>query len=105
MVAIEVSTIGGQDQYNLAYDFVRCIGVYPIGSLVRTNSEQLGIVLECTAHEPSRPMLRMVYDVRRDKKLTSPYILDLAESASKLEVVGYEDPDKWSIRPEQYLGY
>lgn len=100
--------IDGKGSYfdvGLAYDFVRCIGVYPIGSLVRTNSEQLGIVLECTAHEPSRPMLRIVYDVKREKKLTSPYILDLAESASKLEVIGYEDPDKWSIRPEQYLGY
>ncbi|MCG5548805.1 HD-GYP domain-containing protein [Halorhodospira halochloris] len=96
---------GSHFNSELAYDFVRCIGVYPVGSLVRTNADQLGIVLECTAHEPSRPMLRVVYDIKRDKKLTSPYILDLGESASKLQVVGYEDPEKWSIKPEKYLGY
>ena len=104
---LKVVIDGKGTQFNsaLAYDFVRCIGVYPVGSLVRTNSEQLGVVLECTAQDPSRPMLRVVYDIKREKKLTSPYILNLGESASKLQVIGYEDPEKWSIKPEKYLGY
>lgn len=42
--------------------FLQLIAVYPVGSRVKTNQGELGIVMKQNAHFPERPILRIVKD-------------------------------------------
>ena len=81
----------------LVEHFICCIGIYPVGTLVRLESGLLG---EVTTHNPVdllRPVVRVVYDGKRRCRIT-PHELDLsAQSADR--IVGYESADKWGLAP------
>lgn len=89
----------------LIQHFVRCMGIYPVGTLVRLESGLLGVVLDQGEDSLLHPTVRILYDMRKKKHLT-PYDVDLscpshAGGADKIE--DYEQPDKWNIKPEEYL--
>ncbi|WP_448553252.1 HD-GYP domain-containing protein [Thalassotalea montiporae] len=46
----------------LVDQFIRCMGVYPIGSLVELNANRLAIV-EARTDDPTRPKVRSFYDI------------------------------------------
>jgi putative nucleotidyltransferase with HDIG domain len=70
---------------------VRCLGVYPPGSLVRLSNEAIGLVMNVNVGKPLRPRV-LVYDPEIPKD--SAIILDLAEESPDLSVTG-------SLRPGQ----
>lgn len=47
----------------LVQHFIRCLGIYPVGSLVETESGLLGIVLE-PGNDLLRPTLRIIYSTK-----------------------------------------
>lgn len=82
----------------LVNSFVRCLGIYPAGSLVRLQSERLAIVL---CHDPGnliQPHVRVVFDIRRQAYLP-PEDIELASAqwAGRESIVGHEDPQRWHI--------
>ncbi|MGZ3157552.1 MAG: HD-GYP domain-containing protein, partial [Burkholderiaceae bacterium] len=70
---------------------VKCLGVYPPGTLVRLSNEAIGLVMNVNIGKPLRPRV-LIYDAEIPKE--SPIILDLAEEAADLSIAG-------SIRPGQ----
>lgn len=56
--------------------FVRCLAIYPNGTMVRLSDGTLGIVKCQNVHMPYRPVVRIVRD--RLNKLTKPYDIDLS---------------------------
>ncbi|MBI1891944.1 MAG: DUF3391 domain-containing protein [Burkholderiales bacterium] len=70
---------------------VRCLGVYPPGTLVRLSNEAVGLVMNVNIGKPLRPRV-LVYDPEIPKD--SAIILDLAEESADLGVTA-------SIRPGQ----
>ena len=78
----------------LVQAFIKGIGIYPTGSLVRMNSEKLGIVREIVADRLLQPIVELIYDV---KKLCyiAPETVDL--SASNDKIVSHESFEKWGI--------
>ncbi len=42
--------------------FLQLIAVYPVGSKVKTNQGETGIVMKQNAHFPERPVIRIMYD-------------------------------------------
>ncbi len=48
---------------NLVEQFVQCIGVYPIGSLVELNSNKIAIVEQRNPEDPIKPKVRSFYSV------------------------------------------
>ncbi len=87
---------------DLVEKFVRCIGIYPVGTLVRLESGLLGVVLDHGSNNLLRPHVRIIYDAKRSKYISTSYDLDLAEKGSE-KVDNYEVPEKWGIKPELYL--
>lgn len=87
---------------DLVQQFIRCVGIYPVGSLVRLESGLLGIVVDNNKGNLLQPGLRIVYDTRKDRYVIPPYDLDLSKG-DKDTVTGYELSDKWDIKPELYL--
>lgn len=70
---------------------VKCLGVYPPGTLVRLSNEAIGLVMNVNIGKPLRPRV-LIYDAEIPKE--SPIILDLAEEAADLSITA-------SIRPGQ----
>ncbi len=85
--------------------FIRCVGIYPIGSLVRLESGLLGVVIAHGNKSLLLPVVRIVYNVNKDSFVT-PYDIDLSRQMEKGEadkIVDYESPGKWNINPQSYL--
>lgn len=60
----------------LVQRFVRCIGIYPVGSVVALASGRVGIVLE-QGENLMQPMIRVVYN-RKYRRFERPVDIDLA---------------------------
>lgn len=85
----------------LVSHFVRSVGIFPLGTLVRLESGLLAIVIEHSAANLLCPAVRVVYDTRRQWQL-DPYDLDLSQQTAD-RIVGYEPPEKWHIEPAGFL--
>lgn len=92
------------DSYNkdLVQQFIRCVGIYPVGSLVRLESGLLGVVLDHGRENLLQPSVRIVYDTRKAMHVIPTYDLDLSRSAKDV-ISGCEVSERWNLRPELYL--
>lgn len=76
--------------------FVKSLGIYPIGSLVRLNSGRLGIVIEQTRSALLQPSLKVFFSTRTNARIR-PEIVDLSRPACREKIVGREDPRRWNF--------
>jgi putative nucleotidyltransferase with HDIG domain len=83
----------------LAHDFIRCIGVYPVGSCVRLQNGLIGVVIGST-DSMLQPVVKVIFDNKKKKKL-EPYQLDLAKTNGTIE--SYEEPRKLGLKPAELL--
>ena len=60
---------------NAIENFIRCVGVFPVGSFVRLSGGEFGIVAGTNALRPTRPEIKVVLDARMRPQL--PRVLDL----------------------------
>jgi putative nucleotidyltransferase with HDIG domain len=56
--------------------FVRLVGIYPVGSLVRLNTGELALVVKASPTDPSRPFVRLLFD-RGGRRLAEDQDVDL----------------------------
>ena len=75
--------------------FVKSLGIYPVGSLVRLESGKLGVVVEQGEQSLLKPKLRIFFSTRAQAYF-KPETIDLARSAEK--IAGREDAEKWGIK-------
>jgi putative nucleotidyltransferase with HDIG domain len=84
----------------LVQAFVRAIGIYPTGSLVKLASGRLAVVLEQQGNNSMKPRVKVIYSTKQNAFI-SPEIVDLSKTADKIE--GHESFTKWGIDPLQWL--
>ena len=75
--------------------FVRSLGIYPVGSLVRLESGKLAVVVEQGELSLLKPRVKVFFSTRSQAYL-KPEIIDIARSREK--IAGREDAAKWGIR-------
>ena len=90
---------GSQFQPELAQQFIRFIGVYPVGSFVQLASGHLALVLD-RGDDRLQPRVRLLYDTLRQRRIPS-HDLDLAEADDAIQ--GYGDPGRWGLDGQQLL--
>ncbi|MCL1893278.1 MAG: HD-GYP domain-containing protein [Holophagaceae bacterium] len=83
--------------------FIKAIGIYPVGSLVRLESDHLAVVLRQGESNMLTPLVRIVFDAKTGHRLL-PKNLDLAAPNCQNQIAGYEIPSKWGIDPIQFVG-
>lgn len=76
--------------------FVRSVGIYPVGSLVRLKSERLGVVVEQTEKSLLTPKVKVFFSVKSNARI-QPEILDLSKPGGKDKIVSHENPTDWKI--------
>ncbi len=76
--------------------FVKSVGIYPTGSLVRLESGRLGVVME--QHESSLLTPRVkVFFMAKSKTPIPQQIIDLSKLVGREKIVGRESPEDWNF--------
>lgn len=78
--------------------FVRSMGIYPIGSLVKLESDRLAIVAEQNREDYTRPIVRAFYSTHLRKRVATEDI-DLSSSYGADKIVCREHPSSWQLDP------
>jgi putative nucleotidyltransferase with HDIG domain len=87
----------------LVQHFIQAIGIYPVGSLVRLNSERLAVVMEQGAQGLLFPKVRVVYDIQHGRKI-APLDMDLSDPETGGDaILRNEEPEAWGLHPFEYL--
>lgn len=76
--------------------FVKCLGIYPVGSLVRLESELLAVVMEQHAESLLTPLVKVFYSVRTRAAIPQE-VLDLSQLKGRERIVGRESPAQWGF--------
>jgi HD-GYP domain-containing protein (c-di-GMP phosphodiesterase class II) len=89
----------------LVQAFMRCVGIYPIGTLVLLESGRLGVVIE--PHETSllTPKVNVFYSTRSQAYI-KPETVDLARGlgfGGADKIVRHESPEKWKVDPQRFM--
>lgn len=85
-----------RNQYDtrVFHAFVRTIGIYPIGTLVRLRSGYLGVVMDQNEKALLAPRVKAFYAIDRGHRIPAK-IIDLEHEGD--EILSHEDPDVWGI--------
>ncbi|WP_323813784.1 HD-GYP domain-containing protein [Cellvibrio sp. NN19] len=77
--------------------FVKTVGIYPIGSLVRLESGRLAVVVE--QHETSllSPKVKVFFSIKAKMPIKQE-LLDLAKLVGKDKILGRESPEDWGFK-------
>jgi putative nucleotidyltransferase with HDIG domain len=87
----------------LIQQFIRCVGIYPVGSLVTLESGRIGIVIEQNESDLRTPKLLVIYDSNKRCHLR-PTDLDLSEfRANSDPITGFTTAAKWGLNESDYL--
>jgi len=85
--------------------FIKCLGIFPSGSLVKLNSGYYAIVYEANPAQPLQPKVKIILDP--DMHPIPSKLVDLAarhgDSDNRLEIVECADPAVYRINLKPYL--
>ncbi|WP_281914951.1 HD-GYP domain-containing protein [Caldimonas thermodepolymerans] len=77
--------------------FVKCIGIYPTGSLVKLQSGRLAVVLEQRESSLLTPRVKVFFSTRSNLHIP-PEVVDLASPLVRDRIVSHENPEDWGFR-------
>lgn len=77
--------------------FVKTVGIYPVGSLVRLESGRIGVVLEQQAKSLLAPRVKVFFSAKSKTPIPQE-ILDLSKLVGREKIVGRESAEEWGFR-------
>lgn len=91
----------------LVQAFIRCVGIYPIGTLVRLESGRLAVVTEQNENNLLVPRIKVVFNAKTGHPI-EPYDVDLSRpmgNGGADRIVAHEDPAKHSGDTRRFIQY
>lgn len=76
--------------------FIKSVGIYPVGTLVRLRSGRLAVVIGENGEDPARPPLRAFYSAL-DRRPIAPTDLYPSRSVHGDRIVAQENPAQWGF--------
>ncbi|TDR72491.1 putative nucleotidyltransferase with HDIG domain [Paludibacterium purpuratum] len=89
----------------LVQSFMRTIGIYPVGTLVRLESGRLGVVVEQNEKNLISPKIKVFFSLKSNSYIP-PEIVDLSRSmghGGADKIVRHESPEKLHIDPLKFM--
>lgn len=84
----------------LVHQFMRTIGIYPVGTLVKLESGRLAVVIEQTEGNLLAPKVRAFFSTRSNVYIP-PEVLSLTQSSDR--ILAHELPEQWKVDPRRFL--
>lgn len=89
----------------LVQEFMRCVGIYPVGTLVLLESGRLGVVVEPHETNLLAPKVNVFFHTKKNVYI-KPETVDLSRGlgfGGGDKIVGHESPSKWQVDPMRFL--
>jgi len=89
----------------LVQEFMRCVGIYPVGTLVLLESGRLGVVIEPHETNLLAPKVNVFFSTRTNVYI-KPETVDLSRGlgfGGGDKIVGHESPSRWNVDPMRFL--
>ncbi|WP_110948167.1 HD-GYP domain-containing protein [Pseudomonas bohemica] len=93
----EMASWKGHFDETIFQHFVKTVGIYPVGALVRLKSERLGVVVEQGEKSLLHPKVK-VFLSTRTRIAFEPEIIDLASSDEQDAIVKFELAKDWGVQ-------
>ncbi len=77
--------------------FVKTVGIYPTGSLVRLESGRLAVVVEQNESSLLNPTVKVFFSAKTKMPIIQE-TLDLSKLVGKEKIIGRESPDDWGFK-------
>lgn len=77
--------------------FVKSIGIYPTGSLVKLESGRLAVVVEQNASSLLEPLVRVFWSTKSNEPIPRQFV-DLSVAGAKDRIVSREKPADWGFK-------
>ncbi|NGZ87499.1 HD-GYP domain-containing protein [Duganella aceris] len=88
-----------------AQEFMRCVGIYPVGTMVILESGRLGVVIEPHETNLLAPKVNVFFHTKKNVYI-KPETIDLSRGlgfGGGDKIVGHESPAKWNVDPMRFL--
>lgn len=86
----------------LVVDFIKCMGIYPVGSLVQLDSGRLGVVIEANEHDQLKPKLKVIYSTTNNIQI-EPQVLDLAKPLNQDHILKAVNPEVYKLNVNSFI--
>lgn len=85
--------------------FMHCVGIYPVGTLVRLQSGRLGVVVEPHETDLLKPKVNVFFSTRSNTYIR-PEEVDLSRPfgmGGGDRIMSHESPDRWRVDPLKFM--
>jgi hypothetical protein len=76
--------------------FVKSMGIYPVGSLVRLKSGRIGVVTEQSPRSLTTPIVKVFFSTKSNMRIV-PSLVDLSQPSTIEKILCREDPAQWNF--------
>jgi HD-GYP domain-containing protein (c-di-GMP phosphodiesterase class II) len=77
--------------------FVKCVGIYPVGALVRLESGRIGVVTEQNENSLLTPKVIVFFSTLAERSI-SQEVVDLAMQVGRDRIICRECPERWGFK-------
>ncbi|AVP93696.1 HD-GYP domain-containing protein [Aeromonas rivipollensis] len=95
----------GIDQHfdaELVTKFIKCMGVYPVGTLVQLSNQRLAVVMQRNEQQPLKPVVKVIYHTTQRHYLEVQW-LDLARNGGQESIESTVDPKEFGINLANFV--
>jgi putative nucleotidyltransferase with HDIG domain len=88
--------------------FIKSLGIYPVGSFVKLNTGEMGVVVEVNPEDSLRPRVGVIFS-QFGKRRSNPFMVDLYKEfkekgpEASRAIVGADDPRKYDVNIDDIL--
>jgi putative nucleotidyltransferase with HDIG domain len=76
--------------------FVKSVGIYPIGSMVKLKSGRLAVVIDQSPKSLLTPIVKVFFSTKSKLRIKVE-LVDLSKLSAQDSIVGHENPSAWGI--------
>ncbi len=86
----------------LVTKFIKCMGVYPVGTLVQLSNQRLAVVMQRNEQQPLKPLVKVIYHATQRHYLEVQW-LDLARNGGQESIESTVDPKEFGINLANFV--